>query len=177
MERGERVCLRDIWNEETTMLIGYARTSTLEQEAGLEAQFRDLQALACEKVIKEQTSSVGPRRGLEEAMEFVRSGDTLVGHEARQAGPQRPAHVGDHWSPQGEGRCAPHPQLGDRHEHANRQAHAQRDRGVAEFEREIMVEGQREGNRKAEAEGKEKGPQPTARAKTDEIKALAAQNL
>src|SRR5215217_2188324 len=78
MERGKQVCLRDIWNEETTMLIGYARTSTLEQEAGLEAQFRDLQALACEKVIKEQTSSVGPRRGLEEAMEFVRSGDTLV---------------------------------------------------------------------------------------------------
>ena len=60
------------------MLIGYARTSTLEQEAGLEAQFRDLQALGCEKVIKEQTSSVGPRRGLEEAMEFARSGDTLV---------------------------------------------------------------------------------------------------
>ena len=61
--------LETIWNEETTMLIGYARTSTLEQEAGLEAQFRDLQALGCEKVIKEQTSSVGPRRGLEEAME------------------------------------------------------------------------------------------------------------
>ena len=61
MERGKQVCLRDIWNEETTMLIGYARTSTFEQEAGLEAQFRDLQALGCEKVIKEQTSSVGPR--------------------------------------------------------------------------------------------------------------------
>src|SRR3954452_7459226 len=78
MERGKRGCLRGIWNEETTMLIGYARTSTLEQEAGLEAQFRDLQALGCEKVIKEQTSSVGRRRGLEEAMEFARSGDTLV---------------------------------------------------------------------------------------------------
>jgi DNA invertase Pin-like site-specific DNA recombinase len=60
------------------MLIGYARTSTLEQEAGLEAQFRDLQALGCEKVIKEQTSSVGPRRGLDEALQFARSGDTLV---------------------------------------------------------------------------------------------------
>src|SRR4051812_27389834 len=65
-------------SEETTMLIGYARTSTLEQEAGLEAQFQDLQALVCEKVIKEQTSSVGPRRGLGEAMEFARSGDRLA---------------------------------------------------------------------------------------------------
>src|SRR5829696_7287773 len=61
-----------------SMLIGYARTSTLEQEAGLEAQKRDLQALGCEKLFVEQTSSVGPRKGLEEAVEFVRSGDTIV---------------------------------------------------------------------------------------------------
>ena len=60
------------------MLVGYARTSTLEQEAGLEAQRRDLAALGCEKIILEQTSSVGPRRGLEEALEFVRAGDTLT---------------------------------------------------------------------------------------------------
>jgi DNA invertase Pin-like site-specific DNA recombinase len=31
------------------MLIGYACTSTLEQEAGLEAQLRDLKALGCER--------------------------------------------------------------------------------------------------------------------------------
>jgi DNA invertase Pin-like site-specific DNA recombinase len=29
------------------MLVGYARTSTLEQEAGLDAQVRDLKALGC----------------------------------------------------------------------------------------------------------------------------------
>src|SRR5829696_763609 len=129
MERDKQVCLGDIWNEETTMLIGYARTSTLEQEAGLEAQFRDLQALACEKVIKEQTSSVGPRRGLEEAMEFVRSGDTLVVTKLDRLARSVPHMWEIIGAPQGEGRCAPHPQLGDRHEHANRQAHAQRDRG------------------------------------------------
>lgn len=32
------------------MLIGYARTSTLEQQAGLEAQRDALNALGCEKV-------------------------------------------------------------------------------------------------------------------------------
>jgi DNA invertase Pin-like site-specific DNA recombinase len=49
--------------------------------------------------------------------------------------------------------------------------------GVAEFERETMLERQREGIAKAKAEGKYKGRKPTARAKADEIKALAAQNL
>src|SRR3954470_11239085 len=61
-----------------TMLVGYARTSTLEQEAGLEAQQQELTNLGCERVFAEQTSSVGPRKALDEALEFVRSGDTLV---------------------------------------------------------------------------------------------------
>src|SRR5215203_731060 len=60
------------------MLVGYARTSTLEQEAGLEAQQRELASLGCERVFAEQTSSVGPRKVLDEALEFVRSGDTFV---------------------------------------------------------------------------------------------------
>ena len=36
------------------MIIGLARTSTLEQIAGLEAQIRDLEAYGCERVFKEQ---------------------------------------------------------------------------------------------------------------------------
>ena len=60
------------------MLVGYARTSTLEQEAGLEAQVRDLSAAGCVKVFPEQVSSVATRQELAKAMEFVREGDTLV---------------------------------------------------------------------------------------------------
>src|SRR4051812_26684848 len=60
------------------MLIGYARTSTLDQEAGLEAQLRDLKALGCERVFSEQVSSVAPRAQLKAALEFAREGDTLV---------------------------------------------------------------------------------------------------
>ena len=41
--------------------------------------------------------------------------------------------------------------------------------GVAEFEREIMLERQREGIAKAKAEGKYKGRAPTARAKADDV--------
>ena len=60
------------------MLIGYARTSTSDQIAGLEAQERDLTAQGCERLWKEQTSALGPRKALEEAIAFARAGDCLV---------------------------------------------------------------------------------------------------
>src|SRR5690348_10927957 len=40
-------------------LIGYARTSTTDQQAGLDAQLRDLKAARCRKVFSEQASAVG----------------------------------------------------------------------------------------------------------------------
>lgn len=60
------------------MLIGYARTSTVEQVAGLEAQEAALVATRCTKIVKEQASSVGQRDGLASVPDFVREGDTLV---------------------------------------------------------------------------------------------------
>ena len=60
------------------MVVGYARTSTAEQEAGLTAQERDLRAAGCEKVFAERVSSVAPRARLEAALDFVREGDVLV---------------------------------------------------------------------------------------------------
>jgi len=47
--------------------------------------------------------------------------------------------------------------------------------GVAEFEREMMLERQREGIAKAKAEGKYKGRKPTAREKADKVLALKAE--
>jgi DNA invertase Pin-like site-specific DNA recombinase len=38
----------------TGVLVGYARTSTAEQRAGLDAQLRDLKAAGCRKVFSEQ---------------------------------------------------------------------------------------------------------------------------
>ena len=43
---------------------------------------------------------------------------------------------------------------------------------VAQFEREVMLERQREGIAKAKAEGKYKGRAPTARAQADEMRKL-----
>src|ERR1700751_4474695 len=56
-------------------VIGYARTSTLHQDAGLDAQLRQLQALGCDKVFSEQVSSVSDRERLTAALEYVREGD------------------------------------------------------------------------------------------------------
>ncbi len=49
--------------------------------------------------------------------------------------------------------------------------------GIAQFEREIMLERQREGIAKARAEGKYKGRKPTARAKEADVLRLRAEGL
>ena len=50
------------------MLVGYARTSTAEQEAGLAAQERDLKCAGCERLFSEQVSSVAERLQLAAAL-------------------------------------------------------------------------------------------------------------
>src|SRR5271154_1481437 len=60
------------------MLVGYARTSSLSQVAGLEAQERELLAVGCEKVFREQVSSVAQRDQLEAALDYVREGDSFI---------------------------------------------------------------------------------------------------
>src|ERR1700719_355578 len=60
------------------MIVGYARTSTSSQIAGLEAQERELQAVGCDKIFREQVSSVAERQQLEAAVDYVREGDQFV---------------------------------------------------------------------------------------------------
>ena len=48
---------------------------------------------------------------------------------------------------------------------------------VAQFEREMMLERQREGIAKAKAEGLYKGRKPTAMAKADKVRMLAASGM
>jgi DNA invertase Pin-like site-specific DNA recombinase len=48
---------------------------------------------------------------------------------------------------------------------------------IAQFERELMLERQREGVAKAKAEGKYKGRAPTARAKAPEVRRLRSEGV
>ena len=159
------------------MLVGYARTSTLEQEASLEAQLRDLQTLGCEKVFTEQTSSVGPRKALEDALEFARAGDTLVVTKLDRLARSVPHMWEIIGKLQAKGVALRIVNMGIDTNTPTGKLMLNILGGVAEFEREIMLERQREGIAKAKAEGKYRGRKPTARAKTDQIKALSSQGL
>jgi DNA invertase Pin-like site-specific DNA recombinase len=159
------------------MLIGYARTSTLEQEAGLEAQLRDLRALGCEKLFEEQTSSVGPREALEAAVEFAREGDTLVVTKLCRLA-RSVHHMGEILNRlNAKGVALRIVAMGVDTSTPTGKLMLNVLASVAQFEREMMLERQREGIAKAKSEGKYKGRKPTARAKTDEIQALSAQGL
>src|ERR1700722_16274620 len=69
----------DIMNKEPfPVLIGYARTSTDDQLASLEAQVAALEAEGCEKLFRERVSSAAERDQLEAALDRAREGDTLV---------------------------------------------------------------------------------------------------
>ena len=157
------------------MLIGYARTSTVEQAAGLDAQVRDLRAAGCEKVFSERVSSVTRRAQLDAALDFSRDGDVLTvakpdrlarstadllaivaGLEAKGVGLLILSMGGqplDTRSPTGRLMLT---MLG----------------AVAEFERALMLERQREGIAKAKAEGKYQGRAPTARRMSDDVMRL-----
>ena len=60
------------------MMVGYARTSIVEQVAGFEAQVRELQSIGAKKIFREQISSVASRAQLEGAIDFCREDDMLV---------------------------------------------------------------------------------------------------
>ena len=156
------------------MLIGYARTSTLEQKAGLEAQREALKALGCERLWEEQTSSVGVRTALRTAVEFCRDGDILaVTKLDRLARSVR--HLGEIVEElEGKGVGLRILDLGLDTSNATGKLMLNVLGGVAEFEREIMLERQREGIAKAKAEGKYKGRKPTAMARAEEVRKLHA---
>jgi DNA invertase Pin-like site-specific DNA recombinase len=161
-------------------LIGYARTSTADQQAGLEAQHRDLRTAGCRKVFSEQASAVGDRAQLEAVLDYCREGDALVVTKL-----DRLARSARHLS-----------ELVDKLEGKgvtlrilNFGGDAVDTRGatgrlmlnmfaaMAQFEREMMLERQREGIAKAKADGKYKGRKPTARAKAQDALRLFREGM
>lgn len=159
------------------VIIGYARTSTLEQEAGFEAQLRDLAAHGCEKLFREQVSSVAPRKQLEAALEFAREGDALVVTKLDRLA-RSVVHLGRIIETlEAKGVALRILSLGVDTATPTGRLMLNVLGGVAQFERELMLERQREGIAKAKAEGAYRGRKPTARAKTAEVQALSAEGL
>ena len=159
------------------MLIGYARTSTAEQEAGLEAQLKQLKQLGCEKVFAEQIGATGTRPQLGLALEFSRSGDTLVVTKLDRLA-RSVRHLGEILELlQCKGAALRILDLSIDTNTATGKLMLNVIGSVAQFEREMMLERQREGIAKAKAEGKYKGRYPSARSKAGEILSLARQGV
>ncbi len=159
------------------MIVGYARTSTVDQMAGFDAQLQELGSAGCEKIFQEQVSSVGKRPQLEAALEYVREGDVLVVTKLdrlarsmadlmamiqtldRKTVGLRVLNLGmDTHTPTGKLMLTV---LG----------------GVAQFEREMMLERQREGVARAKAAGKYKGRKPIAPEQRAEVVRMAGLGL
>lgn len=166
------------------MLIGYARTSTAEQVAGLEAQQHQLAATGCTKVFSEQASSVGrsaprfqrceaslewarrERDQLAVVLDYVREGDTLVVTRLDRLARSTADLLGIVALLEGKQVALRILDFG------GSEVDTRSPTGrmlltmfavVAEFERAIMLERQRAGVVRVRAEGKYRGRVPTAR--------------
>src|SRR5215469_7211646 len=145
--------------------------------AGLEAQLRDLQAVGCQKVFSEQVSSVGERRQLEACLDFVREDDIVVVTKldrlARST--QHLLEIAD--LVKSKGAVLHVLNLGADTGTATGKLMFTVIGAIATFEREMMLERQREGIAKAKLEGKYKGRKPTARSKSEMVRELHERGL
>ncbi len=157
------------------MLVGYARTSTAEQAAGLEAQKRDLSATRCTKLFVEQVSSVGERNQLKAALDFVREGDTIVVTRLDRLARSTTHLLSLVEDLDRKGVALRILDFGggevDTHSPSGRMLLTVF-AAMAQFEREVMLQRQREGIAAAKVAGKYKGRTPTARRKADEVRRL-----
>lgn len=167
--------IMDMRGLDRKMIVGYARTSTVEQVSGFEAQVEELKKIGAEKIFQEQVSSLGKREQLDAALAFVREDDIfvvtkldrlarsvqhlcqIVADLEKKKASLRILNINlDTASPTGKLML-------------NLLA------SVAQFEVEMMKERQKVGVQAAKAAGKYKGRKPTARAKAAEILQLIAQ--
>lgn len=158
-------------------IIGYARTSTRHQENGAEAQKERLAKEGCEKVFAEQTSSIGERVKLDRALEYVRAGDTFIVTKLDRLARSVANLVEISKLLEAKGVSLKILDMGIDTSCPTGRLFLNIVGSIAQFEREIMLERQRDGIAAAKAAGKFKGRAPTARRQMAEVHALNAQGL
>ena len=147
------------------MIIGYARTSTVEQVAGFEAQIMRLETNGCTKVYSEQVSSIAERAKLEEALEFVREGDVFMVTKLDRLARNTQHLLEITKRLEGKGVALRVLDFGLDTATPTGKLMLTMLGAIGQFEREIMLERQREGIAKAKAEGAYKGRKPIDDAK------------
>ena len=123
----------------------------------LEAQERDLLAQGFERLWKEQTSALGPRIALEEAISFARTGDSLVVTKICRLALSVADLVAIIDRLEKKGVSLRILSMGIDTATPTGRLMLNLLASISQFEREVMLERQREGVAKAKLEGKYKG--------------------
>ena len=161
----------------TDMKIGYARTSSVEQQYSLEDQIEKLQREGCEKIFSEKVSSVQNRPEFENCIEFAREGDVVVITKLDRFA----RSITDLWKNieilENKGVSLHILDLNLDTSTPTGRLQITLIGGIAQWERECMLERQRIGIAKAKADKKYKGRAPTARRLTKDIQQLHKQGM
>lgn len=162
------------------LIVGYARTSTYDQQAGLDAQIRDLEAAGCQKMFSEQISATAKRQQLQTMIEFVRENDVVVVTKPDRLARSTTDLLSIISALEAKGVGLRVLSMGG----TELDTRAPTGRllltmlaAIAEFERALMLERQREGIAKAKADGKYRGRAPTARRQAEMVRGLKAEGL
>lgn len=163
------------------MIVGYCRSSTSDQKAGLSAQLEALEKVGAEKVFQEVASGANTDRlQLLQVLDFVREGDTLVITKIDRLARSTADFLSIVDDLEAKGVGLKVLDFGGRE--IDTQSPADRliitlFAGFAQFERDLMRERQKAGIEAAKKAGKYKGRKATARARLPEILSLRRQGF
>lgn len=152
--------------------IGYARVSTKDQN--LDMQLTALHAAGCEKVFSEKASGVKERPALEECLDYLREGDTLVVYKFDRIGRSLRdlVNIFDCLNKRGI-------MLSSIEDHVDASSPSGKlmmniFASLAEFERDLIIERTRAGREEARRQGRSLGKRKGAGIKQDKVDACAA---
>ena len=157
--------------------VGYARVSTIDQN--LDIQLAALKNAGCKKIFSEKKSGTSKkdRTALDECMEYIREGDTLVVTRIdRLTRSILDLQTLLHYLKEKEIHLKALEQPVDT-SNASGKFFLDMLGVFAEFETNLRRERQLEGIERAKHEGKYKGRKPTARSKADEVMELVNQGF
>lgn len=157
-------------------LVGYGRTSTADQVAGLEDQITELERAGCTRIFAEHASAVDRHRPeLQAALDWLRSGDTFIVTKPDRLARSVTDLLGIVARLKSKGVSVRILSMHLDTSNATSMLTLSIMASIGQWEREIMLERQRAGIAKAKAEGKYRGRAPTARAKAPEVRRLRAE--
>ena len=169
------------------MNYGYARTSSLEQQAGLDDQITRLKAAGCEKVFSEQVSAtdLAARKEWAALMKGLKEGDTVVVTKIDRVARSISDMVGITQALNDMGASIRILDMNIDTKTPTGALMLNIFSSVAQFEKDMMLERQRVGIAAAKERDKSlplekrsyKGAKPTARAKAESVRALLATGM